>query len=207
MPEPAMLRQHAEIVLASASATRRRLLAAAGIVALSDPAALDEGEIRAAFKAEGASALDCAAALAEGKALRVSARHPDALVIGADQILDCGGTWFEKAADRAAAQAHLRALRGKTHSLAGAVAIAQQGRIIWQARSAPRLAMRAFSDAFLETYLDQAGDAVLQSVGAYELEGLGIHLFAKIEGDYFAILGLPLLPLLAFLRDRGALAP
>ncbi len=186
---------------------RRRLLGAAGIDAAVDPAALDEAEIRRAFRAEGSDALACAAALAEGKALKVSRRHPGALVIGADQILDCDGVWFEKPADIGAARDHLWALRGKRHMLATAVAVAVDGRVVCSRRHhSPRLTMRRFSDAFLEEYLATAGEAVLSSVGAYQLEGPGVQLFAAVDGDYFSILGLPLLPLLAFLRDRGAVA-
>lgn len=193
------------LVLASASVTRARLLAEAGVAVRVDPAVLEETEIIASFRAEGALAGECAAALAEAKASRISARHPGALVIGADQILDCEGEWLEKPQDIAAARAQLRRLRGKAHELVSAVAVLRDGGMLWHAIDRARLTMRPFSDAFLEDYLARACEEVLRSVGAYRLEGLGAQLFDRVEGDFFTILGLPLLPLLGFLRDRGAL--
>jgi septum formation protein len=193
------------LVLASASRIRHELLARAGVGPLTVvPADVDEAAIRAALMAES----DCiepdmvAGVLARAKAEAVSARHPDALVIGADQVLALGSRLFEKPADRAAARDHLDRLRGRTHDLHAAVVIAQGGEALWGTVQGARLTMRAFGDAFLDAYLDAAGEAVLRSVGAYELEGRGVTLFERIEGDYFTILGLPLLPLLAELRAR-----
>jgi septum formation protein len=193
------------LVLASRSATRARLLADAGLPVVVDPASLDEEEIRSAFRSEGRDAGACAQALAEHKARRVSARHTGALVVGADQMLDCDGVWFEKPDDLDAARAQLRALRGKRHTLTSAVCVVRNGAVIWHAADCAQLAMRAFSDEFLEAYISAAGAEVLDSVGAYRLEGLGAQLFERVEGDFFTILGLPLLPLLGFLRGHGAL--
>jgi len=194
------------VVLASASATRRQLLAEAGLCVIVDGAAIDEEEIKAAFRAEGAAASVCAEALAEAKAMRVSSRRPGMLVIGADQILDCDGDWFDKPRDPGAARTQLMALRGRRHGLLTAAAVAKNGALIWHASDRASLTMRRFSDAFLETYLEASGEDILSSVGAYRLEGLGAQLFERVEGDFFTILGLPLLPLLDFLRSHGVLA-
>lgn len=194
------------IVLASASTVRARLLGAAGVAVTVDHARLDEDEIKAAYRHEGRTAADCAAALAEAKAKRVALRHPDDLVIGADQILSCEDTWFDKPGSRDAARAQLLALRGKRHTLSAAAVVVRGGQVMWHHVEEPHLLMRRFSDEFLDAYLTAAGEAVLSSVGAYQLEGLGAQLFARIEGDYFSILGLPLLPLLDCLRGHGALA-
>jgi nucleoside triphosphate pyrophosphatase len=193
------------LVLASASPTRARLLAAAGIPAVADPASFDEEEIKASFRAAGMDAARCAEALAESKAIRVSERHRDALVIGADQMLECAGAWFDKPGTHDQARAQLKALRGKRHSLIAAAAVARNGAVIWRATDRASLTMRRFADSFLDAYLAAAGDDVLGSVGAYRLEGLGAQLFARVDGDFFTILGLPLLPLLEFLRGHGAL--
>jgi len=196
-----------ELVLASASPTRARLLTAAGLKPTIEPADIDEALIKAAFRADGRDAGACAVALAEAKAQRVAGRMPGALVLGADQILVCNGEWFDKPADRLAARAQLVALRGKRHVLATAAVLVKNGAVIWQALEQPALTVRRFTDEFLDAYLAAAGDAVLASVGAYQLEGAGIQLMAAVEGDHFAILGLPLLPLLDFLRDTGVIAP
>ena len=193
------------LVLASSSATRARLLADAGLPILVDPAAVDEEEIRASFLAEGREAAACAAALAEAKAERVSARHAGALVVGADQILECGGRWLEKPGDLEAARAQLRLLRGKRHALITAAAVVQNGALIWHTVDRAQLVMRAFTDEFLEDYVATSGAELLNSVGAYQLEGFGAQLFERVEGDFFTILGLPLLPLLDFLRGHGTL--
>lgn len=197
MPEP--------LILASASPARAQLLASAGLDFRVEAAAIDEAAIKHALKADGAGAAECAAALAEAKARWISERHPAALVIGADQILVCEGVWFDKPADLAKARVQLQALRGKSHALMTAACATVAGEPIWHGLAQPRLAMRGFDDGFLDTYLAVEGSAVLESVGAYRIEGRGVQLFDRIDGDFFAVLGLPLLPLLAFLRDRGVL--
>lgn len=190
------------VVLASASAVRARLLAAAGIDFTQQRASVDEGEIKDALKSEGASARDAADALAELKALHVSRKHPDAFVIGADQILECGGVWFDKPVDRAGAAASLKALGGRDHDLIASVCVVRAGAVIWHHSESARLRVRALDEGFINRYLEAAGQAALDSVGAYQLEGLGANLFTRIDGDYFTILGLPLLPLLEFLRGH-----
>jgi septum formation protein len=192
-----------EIVLASESRSRRELLQHAGVQFRAEPAQIDETEVKDSLRAEQADAAAAAETLAELKAIRVSRRAPGALVIGADQILECEGRWFDKPPDRAAAAAHLRALGGKTHALVSAVCVVRDGVRIWHHREAARLTMRPLDAAFIESYLDAAGPQVLETVGAYRLEGLGAQLFTKVSGDYFTILGLPLLPLLGFLREHG----
>jgi septum formation protein len=167
------------------------------------PAAVDEDAVKAQFRATGKSALDCAETLAVQKACKVSQAHPGALVIGADQMLDCQGTWFDKPRDLAAAQDQLLSLNGKTHLLPTAAVVVRDGAPVWHHLSSPRLTMRSFDAVFAAAYLERAGATVLQSVGVYQLESVGIQLFQAIEGDYFTILGLPLLPLLAYLRSTG----
>ena len=195
------------IVLASASQVRRTLLTAAGLDVAVDPAAVDEAAVKASLAAEGVGPSEIAEALAELKASRVSPGHPGRLVIGADQILECEGRSFDKPADRAAARLQLATLRGRRHSLFSAVVVLRDGQRLWHHVGRADLTMRAFSESFLESYLDRAGSAATASVGAYQLEGLGAQLFQRIEGDYFTILGLPLLPLLDFLRGVGEIAP
>lgn len=187
------------VVLASASAVRSRILAGAGIEHVRDPSGLDESEI----KTQNRDPAIAAGLLAEAKAAQVSERHPGALVIGADQILDLDGFWFDKPRSRGEAEAHLRKLRGLTHTLLSAVSVVRDGRPLWRHVGEARLTVREFGDAFLAAYLEQAGPDILDSVGAYRLEGLGSQLFSEIKGDYFTVLGLPLLPLLAFLRGQG----
>lgn len=194
------------VVLASASASRRSMLVNAGVAVGTDPASIDEDEVKRAFKADGAGADDCAEALAEMKAKRVAARHPDALVIGADQMLVCGDVWFDKPPDGDHARAQLLALRGKTHELIASCVVFSRGARVWHHTDRARLTVRPFSDGFLDGYLARVGDAALHSVGGYQLEGLGAQLFSRVEGDYFTVLGLPLLPLLDYLRTRGVLA-
>jgi septum formation protein len=177
------------------------MLAEAGLEVRIDPADFDEGEAKRCCAAEGLDADATTRRLGRGKAMQVSARHPGAWVIGADQSLDCKGVWFDKPTDRVTAAAQLRTLRGQKHTLISAVVVVRDGVECWGHVDRARLVMRDFSDVFLETYLDRAGDAVLGSVGAYQLEGLGVQLFDQVEGDVFTILGLPLLPLLGFLRD------
>ncbi|KAA0685146.1 Maf family protein [Azospirillum brasilense] len=194
------------VVLASGSRTRAEMLERAGVRVALAPAAVDEEEIKLAARAEGAPVEDVAEALAELKAQRVTRKHPGALVIGADQMLECEGRWFDKPADRDAARVQLQELRGKTHRLVSCAVVIRDGERLWHHVDRARLTMRPFSDAFLESYLNAAGDDVLGSVGAYHLEGLGAQLFHRVDGDFFTILGLPLLPLLGFLRVHGVIA-
>lgn len=190
------------LILASASRYRAQLLSDAGIAAEICPASIDEAALKQSMQSEGMDAADIARGLAEMKALRVSRGRPNALVIGADQVLVCNGVLFSKPPDVAHARAGLQALRGKVHELKTAVCVALDNAVIWHHTERARLRMRDFSDDYLDRYLAEAGDAVLSTVGAYELEGLGVQLFDRVEGDYFGILGLPLLPLLAFLRGH-----
>jgi septum formation protein len=193
------------LILASGSAARRRMLEAAGLTFAVIPADIDEGSIQALMVSESdcVEAADVAAVLAQEKALAVARAHPDALVIGSDQILALGRRMMAKAANVAEARETLDHLRGRTHELVSAVALAHGDVIVWQAVDSAQLTMRRFSDEFLANYLARGGDAILKSVGCYELEGRGVQLFDRIEGDYFTILGMPLLPLLAELRVRG----
>ena len=196
------------LILASSSATRRALLERAGIAFEALPAAVDEAALKEACQTEAIPPEDAAIILAEAKAERVARRVPDALVIGCDQLLVCrmeDGTdrWFDKPANMVAARGQLQALRGKTHRLVTATVAWRKGARIWQDITSPRVTMRAFSDAFLDSYLAAEGEALLASVGGYRVEALGIHLFSRIEGEHSAILGLPLVPLLGFLRGHG----
>jgi septum formation protein len=194
-----------ELILASASPVRAQLLAAAGLEVQVEPAVVDEIAVKRSFRVSGRTAQECSLALAEAKARRVAERHDRALVIGADQILVSGGVWLDKAADLDEVRAQLQALRGRTHELTTAVCVVQSGRRLWHTISRPRLMMREFSDTFLDDYIAVEGDAILGSIGGYRLEGRGVQLFSRIDGDYFAILGLPLLELLDFLRKRGGI--
>lgn len=178
------------------------MLEAAGLAFEVELPRVDEEAAKASLRAEGLAPRAAADALAELKALSVSSRKTG-YVIGADQMLAIEGDSLDKPKTRDEARAHLQRLRGRAHELVTAAAVARDGAVIWRHVSTPRLVMRSFSDAFLETYLDRAGDAALESVGAYQLEGLGAQLFERAEGDYFSVLGLPLLPLLAFLREHG----
>jgi septum formation protein len=193
------------LILASASTARARMLEAAGIAFTIEPAAIDEARIKAAAREAGHTAMACALALATEKARAVSQRHPDSLVIGADQILVADSEWFDKPGDLGEARGQLQALRGRSHILATAVCVTRGGEGLWHATSTPELTMRRFTDAFLGRYIAEEGKALTESVGAYRLEGRGVQLFTRISGDHFAVLGMPLLELLEFLRDRGAL--
>lgn len=194
-----------KIVLASASKTRAKLLENAGVTVDLDPAHVDEDGVKDSLKAEGATAVQVAETLAELKAVSVSRRHPDALVIGGDQTLDCNGTWFDKPVDMDHVRAHLMALRGKTHRLNAAVCVVRNGERQWHLNDAAEMTMRPFSDDFLNWYIDACGEEVCGSVGGYQLEGPGAQLFSAVRGDYFTVLGLPLLPLMEFLRANGGL--
>jgi septum formation protein len=193
------------LVLASASAARCSLLEAAGLTLESVSARIDEAAVKQAAQAEGAPADEAALLLASLKAERVARTRRDALVIGCDQILVCDGEWFDKPGDAPAAADQLRRLRGRTHELVTAVVCHRNGEPVWQHVAKPRLAMRRFSDEFLGRYLAAEGDTVLASVGAYRMEGPGVLLFDRVEGEHAAILGLPLLGLLGFLRQHGVL--
>lgn len=193
------------LILASSSESRARLLRAAGLHFEALPARVDEAAIKGAAQAEAIPPADAAILLAEAKAERIARRDPEALVIGGDQLLVCEGRWFDKPGDLVVARAQLTALRGRRHELVNGTVCWRGGQRVWQDVTVARMTMRAFSDAFLDAYLDAEGEAVTQSVGGYRLEGLGVHLFARIEGEHSSILGLPLLPLLGFLRQHGVL--
>ena len=192
------------LVLASKSASRHAILRDAGIPVVIEPADIDERAIEQ--RSSSADAGEVAAVLAREKACTIAARLPGRLVLGADQTLALGGQRFSKPPDRAGARRQLAALRGQTHELHSALALVRGGSVLFEHRDVARLTMRSFSDQFLEAYLDVAGAAVTASVGAYQLEKVGIQLFEHIEGDHFTILGLPVLPLLQFLRSAGWLA-
>ena len=190
------------LILASASPSRRTLLTNAGLSFDIQPAGIDEEEITRSLGSK-ASPQELASSLAEMKAVKVSSRHPEAFVIGADSTLACKGRLFDKPPTLEAARKQLMALRGQTHELFSSVVVARGGARIWHWSERARLTMRSFNDAFVDAYLERAGKDVLTSVGAYQLESLGAHLFTRVDGDYFTILGLPLLPLLSFLAGHG----
>ena len=196
------------LILASTSATRRAMLRQAGVPHEAMAPGVDEDEVRLALRAEGVVAPGAIAhALAQHKALRISRRFPEQLVLGGDQVLSLAdGTMLDKPADMAAAEAQLRRLRGSTHQLTSAAATALGGEIVWHARDTASLTMRDFSDAFLERYLAVSGEVLIETVGGYRIEGLGAQLFARVEGDHFTIQGLPLLAVLDHLRGRRILA-
>jgi septum formation protein len=192
------------LVLASGSSARAALLKGAGLDFDIQPAAVDEAAIKA-----GVADLpteDLALCLAEAKAITVSLARPGDRVIGADQILDQAGRRYDKPRDAAEAKAHLKILRGREHRLVNGLCVARNGEIVWRHVAVARLTMRAFSDDFLDTYISGSGPEILESVGAYRLEGPGVQLFSRIDGDYFTVLGLPLPPLLDFLRAEGVLS-
>lgn len=196
----------APLILASASQARAHMLKAAGVAFECVPPRLDEDALKAGIRAAGASPRDIADALAQAKALKVSQRHPGRLVLGADQVLELDGQAFDKAPDRDHAEAYLRLLRGRAHRQISAMVVAENGQPVWRHVAIASLQMRSFSDDFLRQYLAQAGDALTTAVGGYWLEDIGSQLFSRIDGDYFTVLGLPLLPLLDYLRVRGVLA-
>ncbi len=200
MPDP----QH-RLVLASKSAARAAVLKGAGLDFEQITAGVDEELIKASLRSEGAPPSRQADLLAETKAMRVSISHYG-VILGADQMLDLDGEGFDKPATRQEAREQLKRLRGKTHILQTALVACVEGAAVWRHLSQPRLRMRDFSDQFLDDYLDAIGPAAFDSVGAYQIEGRGAQLFDRIDGDYFSILGLPLLPLLQWLRDRGTVA-
>ncbi|MEO1039037.1 MAG: nucleoside triphosphate pyrophosphatase [Pseudomonadota bacterium] len=189
-------------ILASGSASRRAILSAAGTDFQIDPADLDEAALSEAF--QGPTEF-LPLKLAEEKALAVSQRHKGALVLGADQILEFEGEVFGKASSAPDARERLARFRGQTHRLIGGIAAVRDGHVVWRFQSECRMEMRDFSDAFLDRYIENAGDILTTGVGAYAYEGLGAQLFSSVQGDYYAVLGLPLLPVLAMLREQGVL--
>jgi len=194
------------IILASQSASRKAMLEAAGVPFTAEAAGVDEETVKAAMVAEGTDGRRLADALAEMKAVKISRRHPTALVLGCDStVAAADGTLLDKAESREDSRIQLQALRGTTHRLTSAAVVALGGEPIWRHVDTAKLTMRAFSDAFLDSYLDTEWPAIGGCVGGYRLEGLGAQLFSRIDGDHFTILGLPLLPLLDWLRVRGEL--
>ena len=191
-----------KLILASKSAARQTMLQSAGLEFESHPADLDENAITSAQQKLEKPPQEIAGVLACEKALHVAKNFPDAIVIGSDQILECENKMLTKAANRDEARAKLKKLRGKTHHLFSAVAVAKNDKILWQDTQCAFLTMYDFDDQFLESYLEKAGEALTRSVGAYELESIGTRLFESIEGDYFTILGMPLLSLLTYLRTQ-----
>lgn len=192
-----------KIILASSSETRQRLLAAAGLSFTHAAARIDEEAIRASLEAEGARPLDVADLLAEMKARKLAEKHFDALVVGCDQVIDFKGKSWGKPASQQEAVAQLSQLRGQTHQLLSAVVVYHQGEPVWRHVGKARLTMHNFSDQWLEGYVTRNWDSIRHSAGCYLLEQEGVRLFSSVEGDYFTILGLPLLPLLGYLRTRG----
>jgi septum formation protein len=195
------------LILGSGSPYRRKMLEAAGLTFRVIPADVDEAALKRGLAGQEPkpSPGTVADALARAKAAAVSAAHPNALVIGADQVLALGDELFDKPGDLAAARQQLQRLRGKTHRLVSAVALAERGQVVWTHVDEAVLTMRAFSAEFLDRYVAEAGPELCGIVGAYEIEGAGIQLFERVAGDHFTIIGLPLLPLLAELRVRGAI--
>ncbi|HEX2760202.1 MAG TPA: Maf family protein [Rhizomicrobium sp.] len=192
------------LVLASASASRTALLKAAGVVFLADPADLDEEALMAGLA--GSDAATIASTLAQKKALHVSARHPGQLVLGGDSVIGFGEEMLSKCATLEEARLLLRRLAGHTHLLVSAAALARDGVLLWTHASSCRMTMRDFSAQFLDDYIAAEGTAILSSVGCYRFEGRGAQLFDRVEGDYFSVLGLPLLAVLSALRKEGVLA-
>jgi septum formation protein len=195
-----------DLILASASEARRRMLAAAGVQVMLSPCRLDEDAQRQSLAADGTTPRDMADVLAELKARKAADRHPDAVVLGSDQILEVDGIALAKAENRLAARSQLVSLRGKTHILWSAVVIYHRQQPIWRTMGEARLTMRQVSDDFLDAYLDRNWPAVAGSVGSYHIEGEGARLFSAVAGDHFTILGLPLIPVLGYLSDRGFIA-
>ncbi|RWK33522.1 Maf-like protein [Mesorhizobium sp.] len=194
-----------KIILASGSPFRKALLVNAGVPVEAVPAEVDERALEAPLKDSGISPEDVALVLAEAKATEVSERKPGALVLGCDQTLSLGDEVFHKPADMEAARRHLLALSGKTHQLNSAVVLARDGAVLWRHVGVASLTMRKLDPAFIGRHLARVGANALSSVGAYQIEGEGIQLFERVEGDYFTIVGLPLLPVLAKLRELGAI--
>ena len=193
------------LILASSSKARHTMLKNAGVDCEAVASMIDEEGYKQSMKAEGASAAEAAETLAEMKALRMYRQQPDAIVIAADQMLECNGIWFDKPRDRDNTRAQLMALRGKTHQLVSAAVIYKEGSRIWGTIDTAHLTMRNFTEEWLDDYLDAAGEDIFHCVCGYQLEGIGAQLFTNVLGDYFTVLGLPLLALIGFLRDHGVL--
>lgn len=193
--------QYEQIILASASQSRARMLADAGLAVTPLPSRVDEARIKAAMLADGHDAQEIAVALADAKARQISTKHMGKLVIGADQTLALGSRLFDKPESIAAARATLQALSNQSHHLYSAAVCQRDGQVVWRHTGIARLTVRPLSSAFIDAYLEQMGESVMGTVGGYEVERLGLQLFTAIEGDTFTIRGLPLLPLLSYLRD------
>ena len=193
------------LILASQSKSRQEMLDAAGVEFTVVSAGIDEDAVRDRSRAEGDTSKEASMKLALAKAMAVSEQHPDAYVIGADQILDLNGEWFSKPENLSMAHKHLKKLRNKSHLLVNGIAVVKNKKVIWCDNSVVKVTMRDFSDNFLDDYLAEAGEEVCESVGAYYLEDLGAQLVKSIDGDFFSVLGLPLLPLLDCLRSCGEL--
>ncbi|TXI01261.1 MAG: septum formation protein Maf [Pseudorhodobacter sp.] len=191
------------LLLASTSPIRRDLLRNAGLEVTTEAARIDEDTIRRSLESESAKPRDIADTLAEMKAAKISSRHPEALVLGCDQVLDYKGKVFAKPETEAQARDQILTLRGQTHSLLSAAVLYERGKPVWRHVGQARLTMRSFSDSYLDAYLSRNWPAISHSVGGYMLESEGVRLFDRIDGDYFTILGLPLLPLLSYLATRG----
>jgi septum formation protein len=194
------------LVLASGSASRKALLAAAGVAFIADPADLDEDTLMSELRARGAGAAKVASELAQQKAVLVSRRHPGRTVLGGDSVIAVDGEYLSKCATLDMARALLAQLSGHTHLLVSAAALARDGAVLWTHASPCHMTMRTLSPQFLDGYLAAEGSAILSSVGCYHYEGRGAQLFDTVDGDYFSVLGLPLLPVLAQLRKEGLLA-
>ena len=192
------------VILASKSSSRRALLSAAGVQAKCIASNVDEENVKTSMRGDGTSVRDQAMALAELKATKVSQINPG-LVIGGDQMLNLDGVAFDKPVDSREARDHLAALSGRVHYLETAIVVCEKGNPVWRFLARPKLTVRVLTKKFIEEYVESEGDSILQTVGCYRLEGLGAQLFSSIEGDYFSILGLPLLQLLEYLRERGVL--
>ena len=197
-------RQKVPVVLASASATRAAILKGAGVGFSIHAAQIDEDSVKHSMHSANRSALDTAQALSDLKSSQVSLGYPEALVIGGDQMLVCGDTWLDKPSNLALAREQLCLLRGRDHELLTAVSVARGGTVIWRFSVISELVMRRFSDEFLDRYVESEKEQVCNAVGGYRLEGLGVQLFSRINGEYYDILGMPLMALLSFLREHGA---